>query len=75
VGVGPAESETRLSRGELGVLGRGERLRLAGGETAGRLILVAGRPLDEPIVRYGPFVMNTRDQIREAIEDYNQGRF
>ena len=75
VRVGPAESETGLSRGELGVLGRGGCLRLAGGAAGGRLILVAGRPLDEPIIRYGPFVMNTRDQIREAIDDYNQGRF
>ena len=75
VRVGPAESETALSRGELGVLAHGERVRLAAGEGGGRLILVAGRPLDEPIVRYGPFVMNTRDQIREAMEDYSQGRF
>ncbi|HSQ80422.1 MAG TPA: pirin family protein [Casimicrobiaceae bacterium] len=75
VGVGPVAAETRLARGELGVLGPGERLRLAAGEGGGRLIIVAGRPLDEPIVRYGPFVMNTRDQIREAIDDYSQGRF
>ncbi len=75
VRVGPAASETALSRGELGVLAGGARVRLAAGEGGGRLILVAGRPLGEPIVRYGPFVMNTRDEIREAMEDYSQGRF
>ena len=40
-----------------------------------RLILVAGAPLGEPIEQYGPFVMNTRAELREAIEDYNAGRF
>ncbi|MDE2357913.1 MAG: quercetin 2,3-dioxygenase, partial [Betaproteobacteria bacterium] len=64
-----------LARGELGVLSSGEQLRLAAGAGGGRLLVVAGRPLGEPIVRYGPFVMNTRDQIREAIEDFSQGRF
>lgn len=40
-----------------------------------RVLLYAGRPLHEPIVSYGPFVMNTRQQITEAIEDYQSGRF
>jgi redox-sensitive bicupin YhaK (pirin superfamily) len=40
-----------------------------------RLLLVAGRPLREPIVQYGPFVMNTQEQILEAIDDYREGRF
>ncbi|MGC1817258.1 MAG: pirin family protein [Casimicrobiaceae bacterium] len=75
VRIGGAESPVELPRGELGVLSSGDQLRLATGPEGGRLIVVAGRPLAEPIVRYGPFVMNTRDQIREAIEDYSQGRF
>ena len=37
-------------------------------------LLVAGRPLGEPIVQYGPFVMNTPDEIRQAIDDYRAGR-
>ncbi len=41
----------------------------------GRLILGAGRPIEEPIVRYGPFVMNTRDEIHQAIQDYQTGNF
>ena len=40
-----------------------------------RLILVAGKPLNEPIVQYGPFVMNTQQQIRQALEDFHAGRF
>ena len=75
VRIGPVDSATGLSRGELGVLSSGDQLRLAAGPDGGRLLVVAGRPLGEPIVRYGPFVMNTRDQILEAIEDYSQGRF
>ena len=39
------------------------------------LLLAAGRPLDEPVARYGPFVMNTAAQIHEAIRDFQLGRF
>jgi quercetin 2,3-dioxygenase len=40
-----------------------------------RLILVAGKPLNEPIAQYGPFVMNTQEEINQAIDDYRNGRF
>jgi len=40
-----------------------------------RLILVAGKPLHEPIVQYGPFVMNTQQEIHQALHDFNSGRF
>jgi quercetin 2,3-dioxygenase len=39
-----------------------------------RAILIAGRPLREPIAQYGPFVMNTREQLMQAVEDFNKGR-
>jgi redox-sensitive bicupin YhaK (pirin superfamily) len=65
----------RLGRSELAVLSDGDRLRLAGRDAPARVLLVAGRPLDEPVARYGPFVMNTPEQIHEAIADFRAGRF
>jgi len=44
-------------------------------EQGGRLILVAGKPLNEPIAQWGPFVMNTREEIEQAFDDYRSGRF
>ena len=48
-------------------------IRIASTEDA-RLILVAGKPLNEPIVQYGPFVMNTQEEIHQALEDYRSGQ-
>ena len=42
--------------------------------TGAKLILIAGKPLKESIVQYGPFVMNTKEQIIQAVEDYRAGR-
>jgi redox-sensitive bicupin YhaK (pirin superfamily) len=64
-----------LHRSELGVLSDGEQLQLAGGEKSSRLLLVAGKPLNESVVRYGPFVMNTQQEIHEAIADFRAGKF
>jgi redox-sensitive bicupin YhaK (pirin superfamily) len=65
----------RLQRSELGVLSDGEQLQLAGGDKPSRLLVVAGKPLSEPVARYGPFVMNTQAQIHEAIAVFRAGRF
>jgi len=64
-----------LARGELAVLSDGDRLTLGAGTSAARLLVVAGRPLKESVARYGPFVMNTPEQIHEAIADFRAGRF
>jgi redox-sensitive bicupin YhaK (pirin superfamily) len=73
VGGGPS---AQLLRGDLGVLGRdGSSVRLAAPEAAARMILVAGRPLNEPVAKYGPFVMNTPEQIAQTLEDFRSGRF
>jgi redox-sensitive bicupin YhaK (pirin superfamily) len=64
-----------LVRGDLGVLSDGAGVQLSAGETPARLILVAGRPLNEPVAKYGPFVMNTPQQIQQAIDDFRGGRF
>ncbi|HEX6977697.1 MAG TPA: pirin family protein [Alphaproteobacteria bacterium] len=66
---------TALRRGDLGVLGDGTRVEIESSGRPARLLLVAGRPLREPIARWGPFVMNTPEQIRQAIADYQMGRF
>ncbi len=65
----------QLKRSELGVFSDGDSIQLKGAEKASRLIVVAGRPLNEPVARYGPFVMNTQAQIHEAIADFRAGKF
>lgn len=59
----------------MALLSDGDRLEVAAGEAPVRLILVAGRPLREPIVQHGPFVMNRPEEIQQAIADYQAGRF
>jgi redox-sensitive bicupin YhaK (pirin superfamily) len=66
----------KVARGELAVLGRGERFEVEADAADGaRLVLIAGRPLNEPVAKYGPFVMNTADEIRQAMYDYQSGKF
>ncbi len=69
--------EKLLASGQLGVLSRGESeaVRLVTTAQPMRLLLLAAKPLDEPMARYGPFVMNTREEIHEAFEDYKRGTF
>lgn len=67
---------TRLGDRQVGLLGDGERITLTGvPDGGGRLLIIAGRPLHEPIARYGPFVMNTRQEVLQAVADYEAGRF
>ena len=65
----------RLGRSELAVLSKGDSVRVAGRDAAARVLLVAGKALQEPVARYGPFVMNTPEQIHEAIADFRAGKF
>lgn len=64
-----------LARSELAVLSRDGELRIAGRDTAARVLLVAGHPLNEAVTRYGPFVMNTPEEIHQAIADFRAGKF
>ena len=58
----------------MGILrNNGDRLCLRASHDA-RCIVIAGKPLREPIAQYGPFVMNTRDELMQAVEDYRAGR-
>lgn len=54
---------------------KGDELLLKTGDTAADFLLLAGQPLNEPVARYGPFVMNTRAEVIQAIDDFNTGRF
>jgi quercetin 2,3-dioxygenase len=73
VSIGHPSQE--LVRGDLGVLNDGNTVRVDAGDAPARLIVVAGRPLNESVARYGPFVMNTQQQIAQAMDDYRSGRF
>ncbi len=63
-----------IMQGEFAVLSKGELITLTANDTSGMLLL-AGEPIDEPVVHYGPFVMNSIQEIEQAIKDYNAGLF
>jgi len=65
---------TPIARGELALTSHGASLAVTAGKDGARLIVVGGRPLREPVARYGPFVMNTAEEIRQAFADYQAGR-
>jgi redox-sensitive bicupin YhaK (pirin superfamily) len=73
VRVGAAQAAKELATHHTGILSDGDDVTLTGGPSGGRALLLAGRPLREPVVQYGPFVMNTREEIEQAIEDYQSG--
>ena len=52
----------------------GDAVRLRGADGPGRLLLLAGVPLGEPVARYGPFVMNSEAEIIQAARDFQSGR-
>ena len=74
VEVGPSGSAQALETHRAGVLAAGDSIEIKAGAEGARFILLAGRPLNEPVVQYGPFVMNTREEIEQAIRDYQDGR-
>jgi len=75
VAIGAGEDARDVAAQELAVLGGGEALRVHAGAGGARLIVVAGRPLREPVARYGPFVMNTKQEVMQAFVDFQEGRF
>lgn len=65
---------TNVGVNQLALLNDGDEVTLTS-ENGGRAIVVAGRPIGEPVARYGPFVMNTEGEIRKAINDFQTGNF
>ena len=66
---------TKVATQRMGILSNDADCVALNATTEARLILIAGRPLKEPIVQYGPFVMNTQDEIHQALDDFRNGRF
>lgn len=72
---GSIETQTReIKQGEMALLSKGELATLTANEQSGVLIFI-GEPINEPVVHYGPFVMNSIEEIEQAIQDYNAGLF
>jgi quercetin 2,3-dioxygenase len=68
--------DEELAAGQLGILSSGNTINFSNasdGKT--QLLLLAGAPINEPIARYGPFVMNTREEVFQAFDHYNAGKF
>jgi redox-sensitive bicupin YhaK (pirin superfamily) len=77
VEVGDAGKERTLARGELAVLSTegGEHVRLSTRGAPARVLVIAGKPLREPIAQHGPFVMNTVEELQQAVDDLRSGKF
>jgi redox-sensitive bicupin YhaK (pirin superfamily) len=73
--AGQATDDAKVDAGNLAVFGPGEGVHIVGAAARNRFLLVAGRQLNEPVARAGPFVMNTRQEVMDAFQDYREGRF
>lgn len=67
------EASDTLKTHEAGILSHGSFVQLNSGDNDTRFLLIAGKPIGEPIAQYGPFVMNTQEEIDQAIKDYREG--
>jgi len=73
---GSVESGGReVLRQQMLITGEGDALTLQAGDEGARLLLLRGLPLAEPVANYGPFVMNTSEEIEQALRDYQSGQF
>ena len=72
--IGERDGGRIVSDGQMALLSTGDSVRLRGAPSGGRMLLLGGVPLGEPIARYGPFVMNNDAELVAAFEDYQSGR-
>ncbi|HKQ82553.1 MAG TPA: pirin family protein [Steroidobacteraceae bacterium] len=73
--VGPTANEIALQARSAGVLSRGDTFTARAGKQGAKFLLLAAKPIGEPVVQHGPFVMNTQQEIEQAILDLHSGRF
>jgi len=74
-GAGPARGSAVIRAPRLAVLKDGDVVRVHAGAAPARFLLLSAQPLDEPYVRWGPFVMNTREEISQALHELREGTF
>jgi len=72
--VGANGEDKALPLRAAGVLSDGDCVRVVAKAQGARFLLLTAKPLLEPVVQYGPFVMNTREEIEQAVTDYREGR-
>ena len=64
-----------LKLNQVGHIDQSEGLKIKNGEASAKLLLLQGRPIGKPVVQYGPFVMNTRQEIVDTFEEYRRTQF
>lgn len=69
------EGNQSLNKNQLGLLSTGENIRVLASDQGVRFLLVAGKPLHEPVARGGPFVMNTKAEVLQAFQDFSTGNY
>lgn len=74
-GISDEGDEETVSHPKLAVFGEGDYVKVLTTRQPVRFLLISGQPLHEPIARYGPFVMNTREEIKQALRDLQNGTF
>mgnify|MGYP002630468129 FL=1 len=71
--VGAPGSARMLKTQSAGVLSAGDQITVTAEGGGARFLLIAGKPIQQPVVQYGPFVMNTREEVEQAVRDYQNG--
>lgn len=74
-GKSNSSADHKVSAKNLAVLSKGDKITVSSNEKGARFLLIAGKPLNEPVARMGPFVMNTEAEIRQAVTDFHNGKF
>lgn len=72
--IAVGKNKTEINKGQLAVLSFGDTININGKDSKSRFVVIAGIPLNEPVARGGPFVMNTSDEIHQAFNDYRMGK-